>query len=221
MTTAATWGLLLALAIQDVAVAGTQEHIGSWIITCPVGGPCAMRFSKRFLDKSGVTGDLEIDADGDALVPVLAVRGLSNEVLMAAVMAGKTEASLQLAGGAREPLECSASESGYICAPDRAAGLKLAAALPAARQVTVRVTVAVMGMSPLPTQEKSLELTGTAEALARVRAEGPTPVPNVKTAVAAGSAAGLMGVADRALKAAGYPNGLADLQARLAKLMAK
>jgi hypothetical protein len=213
--------MLLALAIQDAAAASTPEHVGSWTITCPGGAPCAMRFSKRFFDKSGITGDLEIDAEGDFLVPVLAVRGLSSEVLMAAAMAGKTEASLQFAGGAPETLDCAISESGYICAPNRAAGSKLAAALPAARQVTVRVTVAVIGMSPLPTQEKSLELTGTAEALARLRAEGPTPVPSLKTAVAAQSPAGLMGVADRALKAAGYPNGLADLQARLAKFMTK
>ena len=130
------------------------EHVGSWTITCPGGAPCAMRFSKRFFDKSGITGDLEIDAEGDFLVPVLAVRGLSSEVLMAAAMAGKTEASLQFAGGAPETLDCAISESGYICAPNRAAGSKLAAALPAARQVTVRVTVAVIRVcSPLPTQE--------------------------------------------------------------------
>ena len=77
-------------------------------------------------------------------------------------------------------------------------------------------------MFPVAHAGKSLELTGTAEALARLRAEGPDHrMPSLKTAVAAQSPAGLMGVADRALKAAGYPNGLADLQARLAKFMAK
>jgi hypothetical protein len=221
MTTAWGGGVLLALVAPAIAATATVEHIGSWVITCPGGAPGAMRFNQRFLDKSGVTGDLEVEADGVILVPVLALRGLPDEVLMAAAAMGKTEASLQFDGGAREALDCAVSEAGYICAPNEATGSKLAANLPAARQVTVRVSVVVSGMKPLPAQEKSLQLTGTAEALARLRAVGPAPVPSLETAVAAKSPAGLMGAADRALKAAGYPNGLADLQARLSKFMAK
>jgi hypothetical protein len=43
----------------------------------------------------------------------------------------------------------------------------------------------------------------------------------MKTALAAQSPAGLMGAADRALKAAGYADGLAGLQARLAQYLRK
>jgi hypothetical protein len=221
MRIAQDWALLMALAMPGVAAAAIPEHIGSWLITCPGNTPCAMRFDKRLFDKSGVTGDLEIDADGNTLVPVLALRGLPSDVLAAVGLVGKTEASVQFDGGARVALDCAASETGYICAPNEANGSNLAARLPAARQVTVRVSVAVSGMNPLPAQEKSLNLTGTTEALARIHAAGPTPVPSLKTAVAAKSPAGLIGAADRALKAAGYPNGLADFRARLGQFMTK
>ena len=180
-----------------------------------------MRFDRRFLDKAGITGDLEVQAQGKTLVPVIALRGLSSEILMAATLAGKTEASIQFAGAPREDLACAASSAGYICAPNDANGAKLAATLPAARSVTVRISVGVAGMSPLPPQEKSLDLAGTNEALARLRAAGPTQVPTAKTELAAQSPAGLMGMADKALKAAGYQNGIAGLEALVAKYMKK
>ena len=83
MRIAQDWALLMALAMPGVAAAAIPEHIGSWLITCPGNTPCAMRFDKRLFDKSGVTGDLEIDADGNTLVPVLALRGLPSDVLAA------------------------------------------------------------------------------------------------------------------------------------------
>jgi hypothetical protein len=42
-------------------------------------------------------------------------------------------------------------------------------------------------------------------------------VPGLMTGLAAQTPGGLMAMADKALKAAGYPNGMADLQALLAK----
>ena len=51
--------------------------------------------------KGGITGDLEVQALGKTLVPVMTLRGLSDEMLMAASMAGKAEASMQFGGGAR------------------------------------------------------------------------------------------------------------------------
>jgi hypothetical protein len=215
------WGLLMVVIAPGVRAGVTQEHVGSWVISCPDDAACTMRLGRRFLDKAGITGDLEVLAQGRTLVPVLALRGPSSELLVAAATVGKTEASLQFAGGTREALDCAVSETGYICAPNDAAAPKLAAGLAAARQVTVRVAVTVTGMNPLPSQERSLDLAGTTDALARLRAVGPTPVPNLKTALAAQSPAGLMGAADRALKAAGYANGLAGLQARLAQYMRK
>ncbi|MDR3529970.1 MAG: hypothetical protein P4L90_05365 [Rhodopila sp.] len=221
---------IIALALGLVAMLGsasaaTQEQIGSWVLSCPGdtpgAEPCLMRFNKRFFDKAGITGDLEVQAEGKSLVPVIALRGLSSEILMAAAMAGKTEASVQFGGGQREDLACAASSAGYICSPNDAAASRLAAGLPAARSVTVRVSVPVTGMTPLPVQEKSLDLSGTNEALTRLRTVGPSQVPSPMTALASQTPGALMGMADKALKAAGYQNGAADLQALLGKYMKK
>jgi hypothetical protein len=228
MSTTARWSVVLACllaAMSGVARASTQEQIGSWVLSCPGDNPksgaCLLRASKRFLDKAGLTGDLEIEAQGHTLVPVIALRGLSKEMLTAAAMIGKTEVTLQFPGGDREDLACAASAAGYICAPNDAAGQKLAAALPVARSVTARVAVTVTGLKPLPAQEKTLDLSGTNEALSRLRAVGPTQVPPPMTALASQSPATLIGMADKALKAAGYPNGAAELQALMGKYMKK
>jgi hypothetical protein len=211
------------IAISGSARAATQEQIGSWVLDCPGNKPgaepCIMRFNKRFLDKGGITGDLEIQGQGKTLVPVIALRGLSPEMLMAASLAGKTEASVQFPGGPKEDLNCAASSSGYICSPKDDAGPKLSAALASARSVTVRIGVSMAGMSPLPPQEKALDLSGTAEALAKLRTAGPSQVPGPMTAMASQSPEGMMGMADKMLKAAGYPNGVQQIQALMAKYM--
>jgi hypothetical protein len=178
-----------------------------------------MRFNKRFLDKGGLTGDLEVQEQGKSLVPVIALRGLPPEMLMAASMAGKTEASVQFGGGAREDLNCAVTSAGYICSPKDDAAQKLAAGLSAARSVTVRVGVSVTGMNAVPAQEKSLDLSGTNEALAKLRAAGPSRVPSPMTALGGQSPEGMMGMADKLLKAAGYPNGISQIQALMAKYM--
>ena len=102
-----------------------------------------------------------------------------------------------------------------------APGASAAAGPAAARQVTVRAAVTVTGVTPLPSQARTLGLAGTADALARLRAVGPTPVPELRAALAAQSAGGVLGAADRALKAAGYADGLAGLQGRLMQYLRK
>jgi hypothetical protein len=228
MRTAARWTAILALgamAAPAPTAAATPEQIGSWVLTCsgepPRSGPCLMRLNKRFLDKAGITADLEVQASGTSLVPVITLRGLSHEVLTAAALAGTIAAAIQFSGGSNQTLACTAGAAGYICAPDAAAGERLAAELPLARSVTVLVSVSVTGMNPLPPQAKSMDLTGTAEALVRLRSAGPTQVPGPLAALTQPTPAGLIGMADKALKAAGYPNGVADLQALVAKYMRK
>jgi hypothetical protein len=228
MRTEANFGIILALgfaAMPNIASATTQEQIGSWTIDCPGSKPhaeaCLMRFSKRFLDKAGITGDLEIQAQGSTLVPVIALRGMPSEFLAAASLAGKTEASIQFAGSAKEDLNCAAGPSGFFCSPSEATGRKLSAQLAVAQAVTVRVSVSVAGMNPLPAQEKSLDLSGTKEALARLRAVGPSQAPSPATGVASQSPEGVMAMADKMLKAAGFPGGTAGLQTLLAKYMKK
>ncbi len=221
-----TYVLTIAMlgAMAAAARAATEQQIGSWVVSCPDGArECQMRFGKRFLDKAGITGDLEVESQGRSLVPVIALRGLSSQILTAASIAGTTEASIQFPGGVRQALTCNATAAGYICAPDEAAGHILSAGLATAKSGTVRVSVSVAGMAPLPAQEKSLDLSGTNEALARLRSVGPSPVPSALAADGAGaqSPAGMMSIADKMIKAAGYPQGVSGLQGMIAKYMAK
>jgi hypothetical protein len=233
MTTPSRPGIVLALGLMipaGIASATMEEHIGTWVLSCPAAAPgaepCQLHIQKRLLDTAGITGDLEVQALGSILVPVIALHGLSNEIMLAASLAGKAEVSMQFAGGPREDLVCAPSSLGYICSPKGDAAQELAAGLVSARSVTVRASVVVSGLKPLPVQEKSLHLSGTNEALARLRAVGPTQmpgllVPGLMTVLAAQSPGGLMAMADKALKAAGYSNGMADLQALLAKYRGK
>lgn len=198
--------------------AAPEQQIGSWAITCPDGANgCLMRLHPRFLDKAGLTGDLEVQSQESTLVPVIALRGLSSELLMAASVVGNADVSLQFPGGAREKLSCNATKSGYICAPDEKAAPQLAASLATARSVKVWVTLSVAGMTPLPAREKSIGLAATSEALARLRAVGPSPLPSPNATDA--SPAGMMSMADKMLKAAGFQQGVSGLQALLAKYM--
>jgi ABC-type nitrate/sulfonate/bicarbonate transport system substrate-binding protein len=220
--------IVLALALtmaSGAAAASTQEQIGSWVLTCPNGPagsePCLLHAAKRFFDEAGVTCDLEVQALGQILVPVITLRGLPNDVLIAASLAGKTEVSLQFGDEARENLACALTNAGYICSPKDDAARRLAAELPSSRSMTVLLSVAVTGMKPLPVQKKSLDLTGTNEALARLRRVGPTQVAAPQGASAPPTPAALKTMTDKALKAAGYSNGLADLQDLLAKYRGK
>jgi hypothetical protein len=221
----ATRSVLGFLASIATASAASPEHIGSWVLSCPGSAPgsepCVLHLEKRFLDKGGITGDLEIQAMGKTLVPVITLRGLPGQILLAASLAGKTDASMQFGDGPKEALSCAPSTVAYTCAPKADAATRLAADLPTARSVTVRVLVTVSGLKPLPVEEKSLTLSDTNEALVRLRMVGPPQVPDPTTALVAQSPGALIGMADKALKAAGYPNGVADLQALVAKYKGK
>jgi hypothetical protein len=206
------------------AFAATQTQIGSWLLSCSGESACRLRAEKRFVDKAGITAELEVLADGTALVPVLALRGLSTQVVMMAATAGTVEAWMQLDGGARQTLDCAPSLEGYFCTPRGNATQTLAAGLPTARTITARVQATVGGMKPLPAQQKSLALTGTRAALAKLVAAGPEPVPDARIAAAArflpqASPSTLAAMADKALKAAGYPKGVGDLEGLVTKYL--
>jgi hypothetical protein len=213
----------LALLAGD-ALAATQTQIGSWVLSCSGESACRLRAEKRFVDKTGITAELEVLADRTALVPVLALRGLSTQVVMMAATAGTVEAWMQLDGGARQALDCAPSLEGYFCTPRGDAARALAAGLPTARTMTARVQATVSGMKPLPAQEKTLALAGTRAALAKLVTAGAEQVPDARMAAAArwlpqASPSTLAGVADKALKAAGYPKGVGDLEGLVTKYL--
>jgi hypothetical protein len=190
-------GLLLILIATSAAA---PEPIGSWVLACGDGG-CVLRHKDRLFAGAGVSADLEVRDAGKALVPVVVVDGLSHEMLLASSMAGKAEASVQLPGAARVELACAIGDGGYVCAPADDAVAALAAGLPAARSIAVRVSLSVSGTNLHPTGERTLDLAKTPEALARLRVAGAPPA----------QPSGWAGLLDRGMKAAGYKNGAADL----------
>jgi hypothetical protein len=208
--------ITMALAVLPLgAQASTQEKIGSWLLSCPADGPCLMRLDKPIAEKVGAVANLEVMRQGRALVPVITLRGVPNDLLAAAAVAGKASVQVRFPGAPPETLDCVASSIGALCAPDEDAAPRLASALTTARSVTLRLTASLSGMQPLPVQQQSLALSGTAEGLRRLRSAGATPVPEPITELAAESPAALIASADRWLKAAGYKNGVAGLQALL------
>lgn len=194
-----------------------QETIGSWVVSCAADGRCLMRFAKPFVDRNGITGNLEVMKQSRSLVPVVTLRGVPKDLLTAAAVAGKASVSVRFPGAPAETLNCVATNAGGICAPDDDAAPRLAARLVSAPSVTLHLTASLPGMDALPQQHRSLVLSGTAEALDRLRAAGPTSVPPPVTALAPESPAALMATADRLLKAAGYKNGVEGLQSLLDK----
>jgi hypothetical protein len=186
-------------------LAAGPEDIGSWVVDCGDSG-CVLRHRDRLFDGGGVSADLEVRSVGSALVPVVVVRGLPNEVVLASSMAGKAEASVQFGGGARVALGCAVSDGGYVCAPREDAATALAARLVAARSVIVRVSVALQGTNSLTVGERSVELGKTREAVARLASLGASSA----------EPGGWVGLLDRGLKAFGYQNGTADLPGLLA-----
>jgi hypothetical protein len=137
-------------------------------------------------------------------------------------MMGTVEAWIQLDGGVRRALACAPNLDGYFCTPRGDAARALAAGLPTARTMTARVEASVSGMKPLPAEQKTLALAGTRQALAKLAAAGAEPVPDARIAAASRllprtSPSTLAAMADAALKAAGYRDGLGDLPALMSK----
>ncbi|HYZ24476.1 MAG TPA: hypothetical protein VE690_20175 [Rhodopila sp.] len=138
---------------------------------------------------------------------------MPNELLAAAALTGRATVSVLFLGARAADLDCAPTGMGGVCAPSEEAAPHLAAELARARSVTLRLTTVVPGMAPFPEQRRVLSLSRTQDALARLRAAGPTPMPEPATALASQSPAGLAATADRWLKAAGYPDGITGVKA--------
>jgi hypothetical protein len=218
-TSALLLGLLVCIG---TARAATPRHIGSWVLTCSGTSICRLRAEKRFIDKDGITVELDVLSDGTALVPVLALRGLPTQAVMMASTMGTVDTWIQFDSSVRWALACAPNLDGFFCTPRGNAARALATELPTARTMTARVQATVSGMKPLPAEQKTLTLADTRRALAMVAAAGAEPVPDARIAAASrllprASPSTLAAMADTALKAAGYPDGLGDLPELMSK----
>ena len=204
------WALPLILwaasALAQAPARPTNEEIGSWVLSCPaaVREPCLMRHRDWVVPPvgAGPTAALEVQARGDALVPVVSLRGLS----VSAALLVKPTVSLAFDNGKRIDLTCGLRGASYACAPDAASVRAAADALPTARIVAVAVKLSVPGGLTLPPRDRSLDLAGTEAALTRLRALGATG-----EALPAYPGLDLQDFVDRTMRDAGFPNGVAGM----------
>jgi hypothetical protein len=193
----------------------TEEAIGSWSLTCPAPpatgarpDPCILRHQDWIVPQGagGPAVALEVQARGGGLVPVVVVRGLPVQAAIGGALAARPDIALRLDNLPQTAMTCGLSGAAYACAPAAQDVPAVADALPRARSARVRVVLAVPGLGALPPQERSMDLAGTSQALARLRelgAEGESlPIePGLDW----------QGFLDRLMRAAGFPNGAADL----------
>ncbi|HXT81508.1 MAG TPA: hypothetical protein VN702_18230 [Acetobacteraceae bacterium] len=192
-------------------------EIGSWTLLCPASprsSGCILRLRDGIAEPIGSTGlsvAVEVHALGHALIPVIALRGLTMREQVAGTLLLAPSAALRFDTEPPLQLNCGPDGAAYLCAPQGAAATASSIALRKAAAVTVRITFAPRGMAPLPPIERSVALKETEAALARLRASG-----------AAGEAApveaGLdwRGALDKVLRATGLAGGAADPAPRLA-----
>jgi hypothetical protein len=191
-----------------------RQQIGTWVLDCQtVATPgCVLRHRNWILPPGGGHPGvaLEVQRRGDALVPVVLVRGLSTQVTVGLLAAG-TQVALRFDPGPSVGLACGVEAAAIVCAPDGASIAAAATALPVAHSVEVQLQLNLPGTSTPPMHGGSLDLQDTREALARLRAGGPAG-----ETLPAQPGLDLAGFLDRLLRAAGFTNGVADLLPRLA-----
>ena len=124
-------------AMLNTTPATALEKIGSWVMDCADNGPgsptCQLRSAKRLLDQGGIVGDLEIQMLGKSLVPVVMLRGVPGDILMAASLTGDQPKRRSSSRAPRLKTSNAASPQADISAPQattRLGGLRLACQAP-------------------------------------------------------------------------------------------
>ena len=197
---------LAAAKTRPIEPSRKTEEIGSWIVRCASVGKdegmaCGMRHRVWVLAPAGGRpfAALEVQARRGALVPVLAIHGVTIPDATGAVLALAASASLQFDTNPPIPLPCGFEMDTILCAPTRAdapAGLEQ---LRNARTALLRVHLAepakLAGL--LPEQTRSLELARTADAIRLIQ----------PTSTAADTRWDLRDVVDWLAQQAGFPGG--------------
>ena len=201
-----------------------DEEIGSWVLACPPppaagakAEPCIMRHKSWVLapGNGGPSAALEVQMRGDALVPVVALRGLPMQAALGGSMVLKPVVGVRFDNGPRSDMTCGLSGASYACAPEVAAIPATAAALPKAHTVTVKIELTIPGMMALPPAERTMDLAGTEAALVRLRAVGA-----ITEALPAVPGLDWQGFLDHVLRAAGFQTGVGDVLPKVLPLVA-
>lgn len=198
-------------------VAAAPVPAGAWRLDCSgTGRGCVLRASTPFFTQGAITADLEVMSRHGTLIPVLVLRGVSEDLLTMAALAGSADVMLRFDDDIAQPLDCTVTALGYVCAPGAALGQHLAQRLETARTATAQVKVTMQGVQSPPPQQHRVAIAGTRDALARLRLAGAVDLPSPAPA-RLHMPGDLMSAADRLLKAAGYADGIAGAQALLEK----
>ena len=131
--------LLLAAGPLAAQPPHRDEQIGSWELRCPAArrSACTLRLRSWLLPPGGAGPSVavEVQRRDDALVPVVAVRGLSLHLALGGVTALKPAVSLRFDRGPPIALDCGLDGGAIVCAP-QAQGVDAAAkALPRAQSL--------------------------------------------------------------------------------------
>lgn len=220
VVTSALLGLPVLPPVRAEAPPAPRQ-IGSWVLECPAHPGttgCVLREHDWILPPTGGLpgAALEVQARGNRLVPVVALRGVSAQAVMGALLALQPQVALRLDAGPRTNLACGLDGAAMVCAPEGAALAAVAAALPKARTVEVQIGASAPGTNALgsgapgagtfPVRIATLDLQGTGEALSQYRAAGAA-----SRSLPTEPGLDWIGLVERVLQAAGFRNGAADV----------
>lgn len=180
------WWALVFVALLSGGPAAAHDspattEIGSWVLTCP--STCELRHRSWLVRPiaGGPTLALEVIRRGANFVPALALRGLSTQEALGAILAVHANLSLRFDDGPRRNLGCDLDDGAIVCSPRSEVDTAAADELAAARKVLIQAELSVPGVISLPELSRQLGLQGTKQALVRFRASLPAsqPVPVV------------------------------------------
>jgi hypothetical protein len=200
------------IALLLLAAAAPQP-IGSWLLDCSDPGACVLQHRSWLLPPGGdhPSAALNVERRGDWLVPVVTLREVSTRMAVGGLLALHPRVVLRFNSGLSADLSCGLDGAALVCAPQGPDIAATADALPVATSMQAQVLLSLPGGATLPARAGTLALSGTAEALARLRAAGAAgeSLPVVQ---------GLdwIGFLDRVMRAAGFENGAAGFVSRLA-----
>lgn len=172
---------------RRVETAPSSETIGSWILACAADpmtdrGDCTLRH-RLWLEepRTPAQGGLEPGRPGVALevlarhgtqVPAVVARGLTMDSARLGLLAVVATAQLRFGRDPALDLPCALEGRSMVCAPRAEQAQAAAAQLSRAASVLVRV-----GGPGISTETFALDLAGTSDAVARLRARMPDPPP--------------------------------------------
>ncbi len=180
---------LAAPALAQPAPGGGTETHGTWLLSCATDRmtdrtECRMMHRQPAQPASaGLRAlSLEVMERGGRLVPAVVARDLSLDGAARGILALTGTAQLRFPPERLFDMPCGMEGRSVVCAPREEDLARAATELPAAGRALVRITGPLVPEAQASAEPAELPLSGTAEALIRLRARqpegaGPAPAP--------------------------------------------